>query len=52
MSLREILLILFLLVALALIVAGVALLSSAAAFIVAGVGVGVIGFLMFVEVDS
>lgn len=52
MSLREILLVLFLFAALALIVTGVALLSHAAAFIVAGAGVGAIGFLALAEVSS
>lgn len=52
MSLREILLVLFLLAALALIVTGVAAWSLPAAYIVAGVGVGALGVLLFVEVDS
>lgn len=52
MSLREILLALFLLSSLGLVVAGIALLlGTGAALIASGVGVGAIGFLLFVEVD-
>lgn len=53
MSLREILLILSLLSAVALISTGVGLLLGlGAALIATGVGLGVFGFLMFVEVES
>lgn len=53
MSLREILLVLFLLSALALISTGVGLLLGlGAALIVTGVGVAAIALLFFVEVES
>ena len=53
MSLREILLVLFLLSAIALISTGVGLiLGLGAALIVTGVGVGALGVLMLVEVDE
>lgn len=53
MSLREILLILSLLSAVALISTGVGLLLGlGAALIATGVGLGAFGFLMFVEVES
>ena len=52
MSAREIGLLLSLLLALGLIVAGVSNYSLAAALIVAGVGLGVVGFLLFGEVSG
>ena len=50
MNLREILLVLFLLLALALVVSGVAVWSIAAARIVAGLGVGALAVLVLTEV--
>lgn len=53
MNLREILLVLFLLSAIALIATGIGLLLGlGAALVVTGVGLGAFGFLMFVEVES
>lgn len=53
MSLREILLVLFLLSAIALISTGVGVVFGPGwALIASGSGLGVFGFLMFVEVES
>lgn len=52
MSVREILLALFLLVGLGLVVAGVALWSTPAALIVAGLGTVALAVLLFVEVGD